>query len=276
MQRDDQRNDDQKNTEERRRMEPEQPKKPPKQKPEKTENVQPAIDAEGDDAASESADQTNLERRRDDPFATAQQTGEIARLLDNDPDAPREETEPFIGLPDITDPVVGLEALDDLEAQSSDAVATGDSPVSLSEAEVEKLVQQIVDEMAARQTSFDAASPGKLAGIVLRRVQGADSESEGTADAVAPDAQGQPLTPPRMHKTAPALGRFPGEGNLATPPRVVVMVQLADAQALMEEDRIALAPEMAAMVREIADARIESAENTKINQRRAADHRLRR
>ena len=257
-------------------MEHDQSKKPPKQESEKTENVQRAIDAEGDDATTESGGHTNLERRRDDPFATAQETGEIARLLGNDPDAPREETEPFIGLPDITDPVVGLEALDDLQAQSDDAIATGDSPVNLSEAKVEKLVQHIVDEMAARQTSPDAASPGKLEGIVLRRVQGADSESEGTADAVAPDAQGQPLTPPRMHKTAPALGRFPGAGNLATPPRVVVLVQLADAQALMEEDRIALAPEMAAMVREIVDARIESAENTKINQRRAADHRLRR
>jgi hypothetical protein len=273
-------------------MEHDESRKSRKEQSEKTENRERAVDVEGGHASAESADQADREPRLDEPFALGEETGEIARLMRGDPDAPREESpgDPFVPLSGVTDPldpVVGLQAFDDLEAQSSDAIPTGDSPVSLPEAEIKELAQQIADELAALATSADSdvPSPDKLAGVVLRPVERADFESQGTTDSVDPDAQPQPPTPPRVDETARAVERFAGgifqrpqparERELTTLPRVVVSVQLADAREIMEEERLASATEMGAMLEKIADARIKKAEWRKGNQRRAADYRLR-
>jgi hypothetical protein len=174
------------------------------------------------------------------------------------------------------------------------AAASGDGGKELSEAEINELIQRIADEVAARQASSGRLSPERLEGIALHVVEKASSDSardgNGGAKPSGAEAERGPSAPPRQQDdSSGAVERFAGgifqrpepaaptanAEKLAAVPPIIVMVQLADARAILEDERRATAKENAAMLEQIADERIKLASWRQENQRRAADFRLR-
>jgi hypothetical protein len=170
------------------------------------------------------------------------------------------------------------------------AAASGDGGQELSEAEINELIRRIADEVAARQASGELA-PERLEGIALHIVEKAHGQDEGdrSAKPPGPEAERAPSVSPQQNDSSRAVERYAGgtferpqpaaptanAEKLAAVPPIIVMVQLANARAILEDERRATAKENAAMLEQIADERIKLASWRYENQRRAADPRLR-
>lgn len=218
-------------------------------------------------------------------------------LLGDDGEAMADEN--FV-VPDETPPIPteGSGARSDFEAAKSapddpeGASTAHKSGASLSEETANKLIKLIEEALAKAESLPEEASAAKLQGIVLKAVPATDSAIRDGADtATATEAAPQHLpSAERADEASRADDRFAGgqlrrgepAGDAAagadgagTLPRVIVVVELANARAIMHEERREAAKEMAAMLRGIADWAVEDGFRRYENQRRAADYRLR-
>jgi hypothetical protein len=166
------------------------------------------------------------------------------------------------------------------------------SSASLSEETANKLIKLIEAALAKAESLPEDVSPENLRGIVLKTVPAADSAiRDGAEMAAATEADRQDVPrAERSDEASRAVDRFAGgqlrrgepAGNAATDkertgilPRVVVVVELANARAIMLEDRRETSKEMASMMEKIAQSKVDDGFWRYENQRRAADYRLR-
>jgi hypothetical protein len=153
-------------------------------------------------------------------------------------------------------------------APSTDAVRGG-----LSEEKASELIKLLKEILAEKESSPTPASADKLHGIVLQVVRAADAKTPDAPQPTAAPASGRAETPDAMRaeQAWPGIEQFAG-GQFVRPetgsgaragadradvlPRIIIVVELANARAIVQEDRRESAKEMAAMLGEIAASEV--------------------
>jgi hypothetical protein len=160
---------------------------------------------------------------------------------------------------------------------------------AMSEETARQLLGLLEVLLAMLESAADAPPQNELEGLILKAIPAAKIENGQPTDDTAPDATEPPPIRPKGSAergierfAGGALRREPASGAIGganepprTLPRVIVVVELANTQAIVEEDRREISQEMATMVEQIAQAKVDHGFWRYENQRRAADYRLR-